>query len=38
MPERTPPGYRVERDPRALERQATQAQCYAWPGDPQAFG
>jgi len=30
-------GYRVERDARALERQATQAKCYAWAGDPDAF-
>jgi choline dehydrogenase-like flavoprotein len=30
-------GYRVERDARALERQATQAKCYAWAGDPHAF-
>jgi choline dehydrogenase-like flavoprotein len=30
-------GYRVERDARALERQRTQAKCYAWAGDPHAF-
>jgi choline dehydrogenase-like flavoprotein len=30
-------GYRVENDARALERQPTQAQCYAWAGDPNAF-
>jgi choline dehydrogenase-like flavoprotein len=30
-------GYQVERDARALERQATQAKCYAWAGHPHAF-
>jgi choline dehydrogenase-like flavoprotein len=30
-------GYRVERDARALDRQRTQAKCYAWAGDPHAF-
>jgi choline dehydrogenase-like flavoprotein len=30
-------GYHVERDAGALERQATQARCYAWAGDPHAF-
>jgi choline dehydrogenase-like flavoprotein len=30
-------GYRVEQDARALKRQATQATCYAWAGDPYAF-
>lgn len=30
-------GYRVERDTRALQRQATQARCFAWAGDPNAF-
>ena len=30
-------GYRVEHDARVLQRQAVQAQCYAWAGDPYAF-
>jgi choline dehydrogenase-like flavoprotein len=34
---RSKAGYRAERDARALERQATQAQCYAWAGHPHAF-